>query len=252
MLQDLQNLIRLHELDVELGTRRKWIDELPAASAALDARLDERRTAVAAANDALNDNLTRRRTLEKDLAVVQGRLTKFKDQLMEVKTNKEYLAMQHEIAMAQEGVQKIEDQLLELMVQADELASRLGRAQADLNAENSQVATERGERERERTRIETEVQDLSSARAAIERDLSPELVALFNKVSKQRGGSAVAQARDGHCTACQLRLRPQVYNEIMRNGRIIQCESCSRILFYVPTAPTAPTGAPDNAARSAS
>jgi predicted nucleic acid-binding Zn-ribbon protein len=38
---------------------------------------------------------------------------------------------------------------------------------------------------------------------------------------------------------CHVRLRPQVFNDVRRNAGIIQCESCSRILYYVPTAPAA-------------
>ena len=54
-------------------------------------------------------NQTDRRALEKDLAAVQTRLSRYKDQLMEVKTNREYHAMQHEIETAQGEVKRVED-----------------------------------------------------------------------------------------------------------------------------------------------
>ena len=49
----------------------------------------------------------------------------------------------------------------------------------------------------------------------------------------------VAEARDGHCTECHVRLRPQHYNEVRRNDSLIQCESCLRILYYAPPADAA-------------
>jgi predicted nucleic acid-binding Zn-ribbon protein len=45
---------------------------------------------------------------------------------------------------------------------------------------------------------------------------------------------ALSEAREGHCTQCHVRLRPQVFNDVRRNDGLIQCESCSRILYYVP------------------
>ncbi|MFI5078270.1 MAG: hypothetical protein ACHQRO_13050, partial [Vicinamibacteria bacterium] len=93
-----------------------------AVAAALAAR-----EAVAAQ---IAENTASRRVADKELGVVQGRLTKYKDQLMEVKTNKEYTTMQHEIATAEEGVRNFEDQILTLMMQADELTASLKAADA--------------------------------------------------------------------------------------------------------------------------
>jgi len=62
------------------------------------------------------------------------------------------------------------------------------------------------------------------------------VVAVFDQVARRRGGVAVAEARDGVCTICHVRMRPQVFNTVRRNDEIVQCEHCQRILFYVPAA----------------
>ena len=73
--------------------------------------------------------------------------------------------------------------------------------------------------------------------------LAPGVLSIFELISKRRNGDAVAEARDGVCTICHVRLRPQVFNSVRRNDAIIQCDSCQRILFFVPAAaPTAPDG----------
>ena len=50
-------------------------------------------------------------------------------------------------------------------------------------------------------------------------------------MAKQRKGLAVAEARDGGCSVCHVRMRPQMYNEVRRGESLIQCESCLRILY---------------------
>jgi uncharacterized protein len=57
---------------------------------------------------------------------------------------------------------------------------------------------------------------------------------LFERVAHGRKGIAVAEARDGLCTLCHVRLRPQKFNEVRRNDGLHQCDSCTRILYYVP------------------
>jgi hypothetical protein len=64
--------------------------------------------------------------------------------------------------------------------------------------------------------------------------IDPKALATFELVAKRRNGLAVAEARDGICTICHVRLRPQVFNTIRRNEEIIQCDTCQRILFFVP------------------
>ena len=55
-------------------------------------------------------------------------------------------------------------------------------------------------------------------------------------VASAATASRVAEARDGICTICHVRLRPQVFNTVRRNEEIIQCDSCNRILYFVPAA----------------
>jgi uncharacterized protein len=243
MSPDLERIIRLQQLDSEIDARRKALADLPAVLAALDARVDARQSDVNAAKQRQADNQGARRALEKDLAVVQGRLTKFKDQLMEVKTNKEYTAMQHEIATAQDAVRGFEDQILELLVQADEVDKGVKGAEAALGKEKGDVAKERAGREQATSAMSGEIETLLKQRTEVVSGMSREAIALFDRVAHARRGSVVAEARDGHCTACHVRLRPQMFNEVRRGDRLIQCESCNRILFFVPAQPQVPGGA---------
>ena len=154
---------------------------------------------------------------------------------MEVKTNKEYTAMQHEIATAEAGVQTFEDQILTLMMQADELAAAVKAADATLTGEEAKTKQVAAEVEAERSRLERELTALAATRAEVEGKLPADLVRLFVDTATKRRGVAVSEIRDGHCAACQVRLRPQLIMEVRKGDRIAQCESCARILFVAPT-----------------
>ena len=242
MNSDLQHLIELQALELTAERLRHRIADVPNAQAALDARIAERNGTVAAVKERASANAAARREIEKELAVVQGRLSKFKDQLMAVKTNKEYQAMQHEIATAEQGVREHEDRLLERMEETDTLTAELKAATTALTAEQDDVAKAKASLEHERAAWERELQELDTRRAVVSGQLSPAALKLFEHVARHRKGVALSEARDGGCTQCHVRLRPQVFNEVRRNDALHQCESCSRILYYVPA--PAPRSAP--------
>ena len=237
MLPDLERLIRLQEVDATADDARRRIADAPTRIAALDARLDEARAAVEGAKQALADNQTTRRTLEKDCAIVQQRVAKYKDQLMEVKTNREYHAIQHEIETFTGEVQKFEEQILERMMEHDELTAALKAAEAALAGDIKALGEEKTGIEQEARQLEGVVTAMTAERAALASALDPLSLAKFETVYKRRHGIAVARVEGGLCAACHVRVRPQVLNDLLKNQTIFQCESCQRILYTVPAKP---------------
>lgn len=235
MNPDLERVIRLQELENETERARVAIADMPSRLETTDARVAERGAALATAKQRLADNQGVRRGLEKELAVVQGRLTKFKDQLMEVKTNREYQAMQNEIAVAEREVREFEDRILERMLEADEFAAAVKRAENEFAGEETAATEQRRALEKERVTLEQTLERSSQARMLLAAETAPQILAVFDGVSRTRKGAAVAEARNGHCTICHVRLRPQVFNDIRRNDSIIQCENCHGILYFAAT-----------------
>lgn len=236
MHPDLQRLIELQRLDSAARLAERRIAGEAERQRAFDAQLEAAREQVTAAKERLAENQNARRTIEKDVAVQQGRLSKFRDQLMAVKTNIEYQAMQKEIEYAQTEVKKLEDQVLERMVEADDLASAVKRTEAALAAEQKTVDADRKALVADVAEQKSSLERLTSERVAVVSSLDPKVLTLFDLVSRRRNGVAVAEAKDGICTICHVRLRPQVFNTVLRNDEILQCDHCNRILFFAPVA----------------
>jgi len=238
MSPDLQRLIKLQQLESTITDAKATLAAHPQRLADADARLNESKQAVEAAKGRLKDNQEARRNLEKDVAVYQGRLTKFKDQLSLVKTNKEYQAMQHEIATAQSDLGGVEEKVLELMLEADTITADVKRAEAALTTRQKEIDAEKKELTEELASVDTSLKEASEARAELVKGLDARLMAIFEQVARVRKGVAISTAtRDGLCSACHVRLRPFVFQQVRQNDAIIQCESCQRILYWIPPPP---------------
>jgi predicted nucleic acid-binding Zn-ribbon protein len=250
MNADLERLIALQKLDSAADAARKKLAAEPEHEAQLEARLEAARQKVTAAKEQVATNKNARAALDKDVALHQGRLSKFREQGMAVKTNQEFHAIQHEIAFAQTEIKKIEDTILERMMEADDQAAALKAAEANLAAETKAIEAERKSGSAAHIEMQASLEKIAGERATLVAALPKNVLATFEMVAHKRNGVAVAEARAGVCTICHVRLRPQVFNTVLRNTEILQCDHCNRILYYVPvpasaaTAPSTPPSQP--------
>jgi len=246
MLPDLERLIQLQDIESKAAVAAKAIAEAPGRIAALDAFLRDATTALDAAKHALAENKTRRGLIDKDLASVQQRQGKYKDQLMQVKTNEEFRAMQHQIDAAATEVGVQEEKILINMMEADEINATIKKAETALKAAQAKVGGERGAIEADVKVQHAVVTECATARTSLIAGLNDKgLVDTFARIAKVRG-TAVARAEGERCTVCQVRLRPAVFVHVIKNDQIVQCDSCNRILYFI--APVAAPAAPDASA----
>jgi len=236
MNADLEKLIVLQRLDSSALDAHRRLAEGPERENALEARLASARDLVAGAKAKLAESQNARREHEKTVALHQGRLSKFREQAMSVKTNQEYHAIQKEIEFAQTEMKGAEDAVLEKMLEGDDLTSAVKRAEADLAGEQKKVDADRKALAAEAAELKTATDTLAAERADVVTSLTPQVLSLFDLIANRRNGIAIAEARDGICTICHVRLRPQVFNNILKNDQIIQCDSCNRIMYHVPKA----------------
>ena len=232
MLPDLERLIRLQRLETAVSDAREAIEAIPIQRAAVDARLQARQAELVEGQRRLAEHRAKRQEAENELAQTQTRLSRFKEQLMAVKTNKEYHAMQTEIAAAEAVVERLEDRLLERMLDGDALAAGVDDAKRAVAAEQTAGTEERAALEQQHQLLEREIAQHANDRAALAGNVAAGTITLFETLARGRKGLAVSEARDGRCTSCQVRLRPQLFNAVRLNKTLIQCESCQRILYF--------------------
>ncbi len=238
MSPDLERLVRLQNLETAIEDSRRRIAAHPQRVEDADARLARAKDVVDGAKQRLKESQESRREREKEATAYQTRLSKFKDQLSAVKTNREYQAMQVEIETAQKGLGAVEEKVLERMMESDALTAEIKKAEQALVALQKEVDAEKKALAEERAAAEVALTQATEQRGAVIAALEPQLVALFENVARARKGVALCSAtRDGLCSACHVRLRPQAFQEVRRNDQIIQCFSCNRILYYIPPPP---------------
>lgn len=231
MNADLKKLIRLQAVDIEIGELRAKTEAFPARSKALDDQLSAAESGVKSAEEAIQANTAARKKLETRVADIGAKVSKYRDQLMTVKTNDEYRAMVKEIEYSQAAARQEEDQILALMEQSEELEAALKAARVRLDQDQETVQGERKRLEELNATDQGALEAYLRERQELEKEVTSDVLSRYEKVRKLRGGVALATASDEACGVCNVRMRPQSFQEVRKNESIISCDSCGRILY---------------------
>ena len=235
MNPDLEKLISLAEADREVLRLKEEIALLPRRVAVIEEQLAGTRARLEKAKEALAADQRNRRRLETEIQGHQEKISKYRDQSLIVKTNDQYKALMHEIEFAQKEIRACEDKMLEAMVDSEAQEAELKAAEAELKEETAEIEKEKAVA-RERTAVDEEqLAEWNAKRNGLRAGITADVVERYDRVLAHRKDSALAEARAHQCGACHVMLRPQTYAEIRTNAQIVECDSCSRILYYDPS-----------------
>src|SRR5437660_6531870 len=235
----IPHLIELQRVDHQIAVLRAELEAFPKRIRDAETKLGGARAGVASAKEAYTQIITERKKFELDVQQWKDRARKYRDQSGAVKTNEAFKALQHEIANAEAEVAKAEDRQLEVMMAAEEAERRVRIAESRLKEAEQAVAAERKEIQAQGTEKKKR---LEAATAAREKIIVPEdLRELYARIAKRHNGTAMAEARDGQCRGCGMRVLPHIL-QVLRtetNEEVYRCESCGLILYTLEPIPIA-------------
>src|SRR5271166_5832439 len=206
MTSDLQNLIALQQIDSHIAALRAEVAALPKHVAEIEAKLAGSKAKVEAATAA-------------------------------GKTDDEYRALMHEIQFAEANIAKLEDKILEIMVAADVRKEALKKAEAELKAGTAENEREKEDARQRTAADEKELAELTAKRNELRGAVSEDALRHYDRVLQLRKTALAAVYENQMCSGCSVLLRPQVFQEVMTNQQFLTCDTCKRILYYVPPPP---------------
>jgi uncharacterized protein len=178
-----------------------------------------------------------RRKHESNIKDQQEKISRYRDQSLAVKTNQEYKALLSEIEQAEAAIRKLEDKILEIMVAADTRKEELKQAEAALKADTVANEKEKEHARQQTAEDEKALTELNGQRQELRAQIDEDTLRHYDRVFKLRHSALSAVHEDQMCSVCRMTLRPQVFQDVMRGEETLTCDSCQRILYYVPPPP---------------
>ena len=244
MKAELQHLIALQNLDASIRRLQVQIEATPLRRAEIEKEFDQRASEIRTVESRRDDARHERVRLEKEVADQRAKAERADRNLMSSKKPEEYTAAIREADAARKQMSAYETQILEQMEIAEQAEASLKERAAEIASLNSDREARLAEFDFETANQQKELEVQRAERERVFADLPKSVSGLYNRISARiRDGIAMAEARNGACTACFMALRPQVLAQVRRGDDVITCDNCNRILFYVPKDAVAPSPA---------
>jgi predicted nucleic acid-binding Zn-ribbon protein len=229
---DFDLIIELQRLDTEIHNAALVLEGIPRLVQDVDKRIQATTKLVADAKDKMSHNQKKRRDLENEVKDCKVQIGKYKRQLNEVKTNKEYTALLHEIEESQHKVDTLEETIIAEMLAADDVEEDIKAALHRQGQEEDVLKKEKLVLDEKMKETEARFAALNKEREALLPRIPREQMKLYEAIFQKKGGTALSPVTGDFCAMCHMRVRPQMLNEIRDKVKVILCENCGRILYW--------------------
>jgi hypothetical protein len=231
MDNDLQILKEIQEWDKQIYALKDTLEEIPREAAEINRSAEEAKAGLKQVEQELKQIQLKQKEKEGELATKEGNVKKLQGQLAQVKTNKEYSALQSEIDSLKADNSLLEETIIKLLDQAEEVQTKFRSQKQSVELKEAECKKQIQVLDEKSQSFHKEIEALTAKRREKIKSVKPEIATLYDRIVEKKRGLAFVKIEGEVCGACQMRLRPQIQNEVMAGEKVVVCESCSRILY---------------------
>lgn len=231
-MSSIRVLTRLQTLDTELRTRRNIQEDIQRQLEDV-AYLESLREQVATQRPTVASLENEQRSAEWEVEHIKQQVQTEETKLYggSIRIPKELVSLQQEVGMLKARQQQHEDQLLGIMTQLEEQRGQLDQLTQELSqaeAERQALETQLGQQQQQ---LEAEIMEMSTQRGALAAQVPRVDMALYESLLAAKQGRAIARIERATCQGCRINLPMTVQQRVRSGQTLIQCPSCSRVLY---------------------
>lgn len=230
MREQLVVLDALQRIDLELSKLEENLNDYPRKISDYELELKESKESLEKLEREKQDLLRNKSRIEQEVSHNEELVKKAEQKLFEIKTHKEYEALQKEISETKRRTSNLEDTLLEEMERIEKIEVLIASGREELNTKETEYGEKISDYKLKLEDLKNLYEPKKEEKEKIASRIIPELMPIYEKIRKRNGG-VIALAKKEVCTGCNMRIPPQLFNEVLTLSRFIQCPNCQKILY---------------------
>ncbi len=230
MKEQLAALEKLQQIDSELSGMEINLNKYPKEISLLENELTKDKENIVELQQQLQTLQSSRDQLEKTLEQNNQSIKSTEDRLFEIKTHKEYVALQKEISESKKSNSEIEENILNEMEQIEQIEEKISKLEDDYKEKEEKYSITINEHKKKLDELQSEYNPVKEKKEKQSSGIKEEFLVRYERV-RSKNGLAMALAVDEKCTGCHMNIPAQLFNEVLKLSRMIQCPNCKRILY---------------------
>jgi predicted nucleic acid-binding Zn-ribbon protein len=230
--EQIKILVELQKIDSEIYALKKELAAYPELQKKLEADFEKKKSRLKTSEEQLKSLQLKQKEKEGDLQGKEEKIRKLQAQLYQLKSNKEYAAMELEIKGGKADTSLLEEEILGLLDAVDQARGAVTGEKEALAAEEKKMKGELAALNQKAETFRVSLSVAETKRKAFTPNLEPKLSAQYERVLKTRDGLAIVPVKNNSCGGCHIGLPPQFVNEVQLQEKLMTCESCARILYW--------------------
>lgn len=227
----LEDLIALQEVEIEIFKAEDGLRELPKEVSEIQSIITARKRSLDSADEEIGSYEERKAPLEVELKENQALLDAADARIKRIKTNKEYLAMQREIDLAKKRKADLEEQVLTIMEKIEKKTSERERIRTSFETDKVILDEKMGKLNTLMKELDAVLAEYKGKDDRLRKIVDKSLLSKYDRIKQSKKGLAVVECFEGVCRGCHMHIQPQLFNELIRGDRLINCPACQRILY---------------------
>ncbi len=227
----IEVLKRVQEVDGEIYRVKRELTFIPESIWEIARAFEAEKSRMAELESQVKQVQLRQKQKEGELSEKEVLIRKYDTQLTQVKTNKEYAALQQEIASLKADNSMLEDEIIAILDEVERVQKEVREERERLARVEKESKEKEGELNQQTETLKQEAVGLAAKRQEIINQVPPETRELYDKIIEKKEGLALVPVEGETCSACRIEIRPQLLNELHLKESLIVCENCSRILY---------------------
>lgn len=242
--EKLDALEALQAVDLEKADVLAEGAVLPARRVEIEAKLKDARRGYDEQRVRLEANERERRQLDMLLQMERDKVKKWEGRLADIKTPREYAALNREIEISKKQNEHANEQIKELTRVAAEIQATMDASEEALLEREEETQAQLKGLEARQAEIDERLRSFDARRAEAAKAVEPPLLAKYENIRRRRPGPAIALVIAGTCRGCHRNIPPQLGVVLARANSIETCPSCNRIIYSADAvSPPAPSPA---------
>lgn len=231
IMKKMEELLALQNGDSKLVKLQREARDIPKRKALIDARLNGLRSEL----DVLNEEMLQKKAavgqIEGEIESIKERVTKYRQQQFQIKSNDEYRALEKEIFESNKQVGGLEEREIQALDEVEAIKVRVAAKQEELDRDQAAVQDDLIMMDQRAAKLTKRLTKLIEARKELMKSVDPNWLRRYERILKHVGDAALVPIENGACGGCHMTVPPQLVRDAIKEDSLTFCGFCGRILY---------------------